>query len=197
MVEKGPSVSEDKNNDFPDSKPSGSSFQTVESPNEVPQSQNSDKFDSARSTPDQHPDEAGTPPIADEALPEPFLAPKLAESSIGAKIIYWISSALLSFIFLCIVVSFAMVKTVASIFWVLGSWIRFKDPNRFRPFYEEEKKRRKFDTGKLKCDIAYYAKREGLDCEEMKVETEDGFILTIDHITDPSLGSESKSKSFA
>ncbi|OQU93704.1 alpha/beta-hydrolase lipase domain-containing protein [Cladophialophora immunda] len=39
---------------------------------------------------------------------------------------------------------------------------------------------------KLVCDIRYYARRVGLDAEEFKVQTEDGFILTLWHIYSPS-----------
>ena len=82
-----------------------------------------------------------------------------------------------------------MFNTVPLIAWVLWSWFNFKDPNRFRPFYKEEKERKDIETGRLKCDIAYYAKRVGLDCDEAKVETEDGFILAIQHIIDRRPGS--------
>lgn len=35
------------------------------------------------------------------------------------------------------------------------------------------------------CDIAYYARRVGLDVEEYKVQTEDGFIILLWHVFDP------------
>jgi pimeloyl-ACP methyl ester carboxylesterase len=38
---------------------------------------------------------------------------------------------------------------------------------------------------KLVCDIPYYARRVGLDAEEFKVQTEDGFIITLWHIFNP------------
>jgi pimeloyl-ACP methyl ester carboxylesterase len=38
----------------------------------------------------------------------------------------------------------------------------------------------------LVCDIAYYARRVGLDAEEFAVETEDGFIISLYHIYNPS-----------
>ena len=37
----------------------------------------------------------------------------------------------------------------------------------------------------LICDVAYYARRVGLDVEEFKVLTEDGFILTLWHVYHP------------
>jgi pimeloyl-ACP methyl ester carboxylesterase len=38
----------------------------------------------------------------------------------------------------------------------------------------------------LICDVAYYARRVGLDMEEFKVQTEDGFLIDLWHIYDPS-----------
>lgn len=35
------------------------------------------------------------------------------------------------------------------------------------------------------CDVAYYARRVGLDMEEYKVQTEDGFVIDLWHIYDP------------
>lgn len=35
------------------------------------------------------------------------------------------------------------------------------------------------------CDVAYYARRVGLDIETFRVQTEDGFILTLWHVYDP------------
>lgn len=35
------------------------------------------------------------------------------------------------------------------------------------------------------CDIGYYARRVGLDVETYKVQTEDGFIITLWHVYDP------------
>jgi pimeloyl-ACP methyl ester carboxylesterase len=37
----------------------------------------------------------------------------------------------------------------------------------------------------LVCDAAYYARRVGLDVEEFKVQTEDGFIITLWHVYNP------------
>lgn len=38
----------------------------------------------------------------------------------------------------------------------------------------------------LICDVGYYARRVGLDIEEFKVQTEDGFIITLWHVYNPS-----------
>lgn len=37
----------------------------------------------------------------------------------------------------------------------------------------------------LVCDVGYYARRVGLDVEEYKVQTEDGFIICLWHVYDP------------
>ncbi|KIV95664.1 hypothetical protein PV10_03289 [Exophiala mesophila] len=38
---------------------------------------------------------------------------------------------------------------------------------------------------KLVCDVQYYARRVGLDMEEFKVQTEDGFIISLWHVYNP------------
>lgn len=38
---------------------------------------------------------------------------------------------------------------------------------------------------KLICNIGYYARRVGLEVEEFKVETEDGFLIDLQHVFDP------------
>ena len=35
------------------------------------------------------------------------------------------------------------------------------------------------------CDLGYYARRVGLDVEEFKVQTEDGFIISLWHVYNP------------
>ena len=37
----------------------------------------------------------------------------------------------------------------------------------------------------LVCDVRYYARRVGLDCEEYSVQTEDGFIISLWHVYNP------------
>jgi hypothetical protein len=98
---------------------------------------------------------------------------------------YNISSATSSTFFLVFyVLGGALIKSIPTIAWDIWSWCQFKDPDRFRPFYQEEKARKHLDTGKLVCDIGYYARHVGLECDEMKTETEDGFIITMQHIVD-------------
>jgi pimeloyl-ACP methyl ester carboxylesterase len=38
---------------------------------------------------------------------------------------------------------------------------------------------------KLLCDIGYYARRVGLDAEEFRIQTEDGFVISLFHIYNP------------
>ena len=122
---------------------------------------------------------------SDEAVLTPLLPPIPAHFSTAANWFYRILSGVLSTLFLIFVILLgALIKCIPSMCWTLWSWCQFKDPNRLRPFYEEEKKRKHLETGKLKCDIGYYAERVGLKCDEMKIETEDGFILTMHHIVD-------------
>ena len=37
----------------------------------------------------------------------------------------------------------------------------------------------------LLCDVGYYARRVGLEVEEVEVVTEDGFVITLQHVFDP------------
>ncbi|KAK6383902.1 uncharacterized protein PV06_01230 [Exophiala oligosperma] len=54
--------------------------------------------------------------------------------------------------------------------------------------YQEKERYAPLEGGpdKLVCDIRYYARRVGLDAEEFRVQTEDGFILTLWHLYDPN-----------
>jgi len=121
---------------------------------------------------------------ADETALHSHFPPVPTHYSFFAKYFYRILSFFLSILFLSCNVIIATVHSVPSIGRVILSWLRFRDPNRHRPFYKLEKSRRKIPTGKLKCDVAYYAKLVGLDTEELNIETEDGFILTVQHIID-------------
>ncbi|KAH6638003.1 Alpha/Beta hydrolase protein [Boeremia exigua] len=40
-------------------------------------------------------------------------------------------------------------------------------------------------SDELKCDVRYYARRVGLDCEVFEVQTEDGFIIDLWHLYNP------------
>ena len=127
-----------------------------------------------------------SPKHADETVSNPLFPPLPVHYSWPTTIFYRILSMILSVCFLIYVVTCTMLKTVPSIAWTIWSWCQLKDPNRLRPFYNLEKERKGIDSGKLKCDVGYYAQRVGLECDEMQIETEDGFILTIHHIVDRS-----------
>ena len=133
------------------------------------------------------------------------------------------SSAILSFLFLLIIILgavFTSLPTMAEHLWLR---ITFRNPMKRRPFYQEEyrrrrarmsaeiawKKRRVAKPAKaangnekgetvdefepleggpdpLKCDVRYYARRVGLECEVLEVQTEDGFLIDLWHIYDPA-----------
>lgn len=134
------------------------------------------------------------PKYADETVSNPLFPPLPTHYSWPTIIFYRVLSMILSVCFLIFVVICAMLKTVPSMVWVVWCWCQLKDPDRSRPFYTLEKERKRIDSGKLKCDVRYYAQRVGLECDEMQIETEDGFILTIHHIVDRSAdGIETKS----
>ena len=52
---------------------------------------------------------------------------------------------------------------------------------------QEERKYEPTEGGPdpLVCDVGYYARRVGLDIEEFKVQTEDGFVIILWHVYDP------------
>jgi pimeloyl-ACP methyl ester carboxylesterase len=126
------------------------------------------------------------------------------------------TSAVLSLCFLLVIILGALFTSIPDI--ANRQWMRLtlRDPNRGRPFYQEEGKRKqarqvaeaawekrshshvKADAygadefvpleggpDKIPCDIRYYARRVGLDCEIFDVQTEDGFIIELWHIYNP------------
>ena len=121
---------------------------------------------------------------ADEMGSQTLFPPISSHHTFAAAVFYKSLSTILSFSFLFIIVLASMVKTMSSMIWVLWSWCRLKDPDRARPFYEREKERRHIKTGKLNSKVGYFAERAGLECDETKIEAEDGFILTMQHIID-------------
>ncbi|KAH6670030.1 alpha/beta-hydrolase [Halenospora varia] len=108
----------------------------------------------------------------------------------------------------------AACKTIGSIANHAFQRLTFRNPDKKRPFYEEEKKRKiqrakeekawkkKSDTEQdagqgefvpteggpdpIVCDVSYYARRVGLGVEFFKVQTEDGFIIDLWHVYDPA-----------
>ncbi|KAF2013096.1 alpha/beta-hydrolase [Aaosphaeria arxii CBS 175.79] len=133
-----------------------------------------------------------------------------------------VSSAVLSFLFLVVIIlgaAFTSIPLAAKHVWFR---ITLRDPNSRRPFFKEEKTRRKArriadkawasgtnvgfgddvecdsdvkgldDFAPLEggpdpvtCDVRYYARRVGLDCEIFEVQTEDGFIIELWHLYNP------------
>lgn len=126
------------------------------------------------------------------------------------------TSAVLSLCFLLVIILGALFTSIPGV--AKRQWMRltFQDPNKNRPFYHEEDKRRKsrriaekawrnrshaqtkadahgadefvpLEGGpdKIPCDVRYYARRVGLDCEIFDVQTEDGFIIELWHIYNP------------
>lgn len=126
------------------------------------------------------------------------------------------TSALLSLCFLLVIILGALFTSIPDV--VRRQWMRItlQDPNKRRPFYHEECKRKKarqiadkawehrhhsqarsnshgadefvpLEGGpdKIPCDVRYYARRLGLDCEIFDVQTEDGFIIELWHIYNP------------
>ncbi|EAW19023.1 putative ab-hydrolase associated lipase [Aspergillus fischeri NRRL 181] len=124
-------------------------------------------------------------------------------------------SFVLSLLFLGIVVVGALVGFAGTQLETLRMRISGEDPNARRKFYAEERERQlsreeelrrwkrrqaKRDVDEeapdecppleggrdlLVCDVGYYARRVGLDVETFKVQTEDGFIITLWHVFNP------------
>ena len=145
------------------------------------------------------------------------------------------SSAVLSLCFLMVIILGAFFTCIPLAYKNLRTRLRLQDPNKSRPFYEEEKRRNELrraadqkwshsergqwrqpdqtiakdiergsaqaileETPKkeefrpteggpdrMVCDVGYYARRVGLDCEVFDVQTEDGFILELWHLYNP------------
>ena len=140
--------------------------------------------------------------------------------------VFRVTSFFLSLSFLGVIVVGAAFTSIPLMFRHIGARLTFKNPDSRRPFYGEEKQRRKVrkelqrawkhkkrrrngtektstkddeenaedseqfvptEGGKdpLICDAAYYARRVGLDIEDYKVQTEDGFIISLWHVYNP------------
>jgi pimeloyl-ACP methyl ester carboxylesterase len=136
-------------------------------------------------------------------------------------IAFRITSAILSFCFLLVIILGAGFTSIPD--GAKNVWMRIKgeDPEKLRPFYKEEGRRRRArraleraweslekDEKAVRilndekegeeeyipleggpdpviCDVRYYARRVGLDCEIFDVQTEDGFIIELWHIYNP------------
>ncbi|KAL4908794.1 hypothetical protein BDW74DRAFT_145345 [Aspergillus multicolor] len=126
-----------------------------------------------------------------------------------------VASFVLSLLFLLVVVLGALFRGIWMLLVAAGQYIKRKSPRQQRKFYAEERARRldrrtssrrwklrqekrdvdeeapddcpPLEGGKdaVVDDVAYYARRVGLDVETYKVQTEDGFILTLWHVYNP------------
>ncbi|KAF2442629.1 alpha/beta-hydrolase [Karstenula rhodostoma CBS 690.94] len=183
----------------------------------------------ARPPPEASPPQAGeegrtdaplqsqTPPSRTNPLFPPL--PMYGPPSMLRKIQVWCfrcASAVLSLCFLLVIILGALFTSIPDV--AKRQWMRltFQDPDKSRPFYHEEDKRKKarqitekawgnrshsqteadahgadefvpLEGGpdKIPCDVRYYARRVGLDCEIFDVQTEDGFIIELWHIYNP------------
>ncbi|KAI5857834.1 Alpha/Beta hydrolase protein [Tricharina praecox] len=104
--------------------------------------------------------------------------------------VFRVTSGILSLSFLGVVVMGAIAESLPE--FLLRRWKRvtLEDPDQGRLFRDIEMERklereRNGQPDELKCDIAYYAQRVGLDAELLTVETEDGFLLDLWHVFDP------------
>jgi len=126
-----------------------------------------------------------------------------------------ISAFFLSLAFLGVIVLGSLFTTIPIVINNIWYRVTFRNPDAERPFYEEEKRRaqarrereqawkHKAPNGldqaetaqefppteggpdPIICDVAYYARRVGLDVETFEVQTEDGFIIDLWHVYDP------------
>lgn len=132
------------------------------------------------------------------------------------------SSGILSFCFLLVIILGALFTSLPGIAERLWLRLTLRNPDKRRPFYQEEERRKKArraaerawkkqhpthpveqvndgekgaDTEEFEpleggpdpliCDVRYYARRVGLDCEIFEVQTEDGFIIELWHLYNP------------
>jgi pimeloyl-ACP methyl ester carboxylesterase len=162
-----------------------------------------------------------TPPSKTNPLFPPL--PLYGPPSLTKRIHFFllrVSSSILSLCFLLVIIlgaAFTSIPLAASHVWLR---LTFRNPDKRRPFYQEEERRRKArkaaerawetqrkgtrtpnraEKGKfddeyvpleggpdyIPCDVRYYARRVGLDCEIFEVQTEDGFIIDLWHLYNP------------
>jgi hypothetical protein len=121
----------------------------------------------------------GNEAIADQRFPA------ARRYSLPAVLIYRFTSMTISPIFLSGILTCALLKPIPSFFSNLWScsW-SFRNRRGGEIEHQQGQENQLHGTDTLKCDISYYAQLVGLNCEETKIETEDGFILTVQHIID-------------
>lgn len=151
--------------------------------------------------------------------------PMYGPPTLGRRVQGWIfriSSGILSILFLLVIILGAAFTSLPLMFTHIWLRFTFRNPDKRRPFFEEEDRRKRArrieeklwkkhhvshtetqpeddeegESAKefvpleggpdlLKCDIRYYARRVGLDCEIFEVQTEDGFIIELWHLYNP------------
>ncbi|RAK94414.1 ab-hydrolase associated lipase [Aspergillus costaricaensis CBS 115574] len=145
--------------------------------------------------------------------PLPSYGPPSLITSVQHLIIRCVSFVL-SLVFLGTVILGAIIQTASASVLQIRRKIGGPSPHTTRLFHEEERSRQvernkasrrwsyrrekevdeealdecpPLEGGKdpVVCDVAYYARRVGLDVETFKVQTEDGFILTLWHARRP------------
>ncbi|TQN65593.1 Sterol esterase 2 [Colletotrichum shisoi] len=128
--------------------------------------------------------------------------------------VFRISAFFLSLAFLGVIVLGALFTSIPPLCRRIFYRLTLQNPDKKRPFFEEEARRAKVreeENRKWKrsnsldkdreiadefvpteggpdpivCDVGYYARRVGLDVEELQVQTEDGFIIDLWHVYDP------------
>ncbi|TID04252.1 Sterol esterase 2 [Colletotrichum higginsianum] len=128
--------------------------------------------------------------------------------------VFRISAFFLSLAFLGVIVLGALFTSIPPLCRHIFYRLTLQNPDKKRPFFEEEARRAKVreeENRKWKrsnsldndreiadefvpteggpdpivCDVGYYARRVGLDVEELQVQTEDGFIIDLWHVYDP------------
>lgn len=170
---------------------------------------------------------SATPPSHTNPLfpPLPLYGPPTFIRNIHCNL-FRSSSFFLSLGFLAVIVLGSAFTSIPLMVQHIGLRLTGKDPDARRPFYEEERSRKKARTeaaraweqrrrrknsmaragddseegatsqsggyeptaggdDPLVCDVGYYARRVGLDIEEYRVQTEDGFILQLWHVYNP------------
>jgi hypothetical protein len=122
--------------------------------------------------------------VAHEATADRQFPPCPTRYPLPAILLYRFTSTILSPIFLSSILICALLKPIPAFCSKLWSccW-SFRNHKGCKIKHQQDQNDLQ-GTDTLKCDISYYANLVGLDCEETKIETEDGFILTLQHIID-------------
>ncbi|KAK2037047.1 sterol esterase [Colletotrichum somersetense] len=129
-------------------------------------------------------------------------------------LVFRVTAFFLSLAFLGVIVLGALFTSIPPLCTRIFYRLTLQNPDKKRPFFEEEARRSKLrkeenqkwkrreSLGKDKelsgefvpteggpdpivCDVGYYARRVGLDVEEIQVQTEDGFLIDLWHVYDP------------